>query len=132
MEEDKKEESIERIIKILEQHLENSETMFEDFGTLAIEYADIKRISNVLSRLKQLEEENKKMAEEYIVNNSGVARYLNENYIFKTKVKEKIEELEKQIDDLLENEEIYEDNLFKYNYLKLAIEILEELLREEQ
>lgn len=132
MEEDKKEESIERIIKILEQHLENSETMFENFGTLAIEYADIKRISNVLSRLKQLEEENKKMAEEYLVNNLGVARYLNENYIFKTKVKEKIEELEKQIDDLLENEEIYEDSLFKYNYLKLAIEILEELLREEQ
>lgn len=56
MEEDKKEESVEQITKILEQHLENSETMFEKFGTLAFEYADIKRISKILIRYKELKE----------------------------------------------------------------------------
>lgn len=56
MEEDKKEESIEQITKILEQHLKNSEIMFEKFGTLAFEYADIKRISKILIRYKEQKE----------------------------------------------------------------------------
>ena len=51
-------------------------------------------IKNLLTRYKQLEEENKKMAEEYLVNNPGMVKYLKDNYIFKSKVKEKIEELD--------------------------------------
>ena len=40
------------------------------------------------------------MAEEYLVNNPGMVKYLNDNYIFKSKVKEKLEELDKRIDFL--------------------------------
>ena len=46
--------------------------------------------------IKQLEEENNNMSEKYLVDNPGMAKYLNDNYIFKSKVIEKIEELEKQ------------------------------------
>ena len=44
-----------------------------------------------------LEEENNNMSEKYLVNNPGMAKYLNDNYILKSKVKEKIEELNKLI-----------------------------------
>lgn len=62
-----------------------------DFKNMALE--------NLLTRYKQLEEENKNMAEEYLVNNPGMAKYLNDNYILKSKVKEKIEELDIQISE---------------------------------
>ena len=63
-------------------------------------FEDIKKLINIsenlLTRYKQLEEENNNMAEEYLVNNPGMAKYLNDNYIFKSKVKEKIEELDNE------------------------------------
>ena len=41
----------------------------------------------------ELLRKNKNMAEEYLVNNPGMVEYLNDNYIFKQKVKDKIEEI---------------------------------------
>ena len=74
----------------------------------------------------ELLRENKKMAEEYLVNNPGMAKYLNDNYIFKSKVIEKIEELSNEED-------------IKYTWTKTnriifkedIIDILQEILREE-
>lgn len=141
MEEDKKEESIERIIKILEQHLENSETMFEDFGTLAIEYADIKRISNVLSRLKQLEEENKQLES---IKDEAIRRY-NFESIPKSKVKELLSEIKTEYSKIDKESDEYfkqEDKTMQDYYsectriatlqtLAYVIDSLEEILKEE-
>ncbi len=76
----------------------------------------------------ELLRENKNMAEEYLVNNPGMAKYLNENYIFKSKVKEKIEELEQE--DL----EIYDTDsedvrIAKYEQ-RAILNVLQEFLRE--
>ena len=49
-------------------------------------------IEKLLKAYKELKKENKKMAEEYLVNNPGMTKYLNENYMLKSKIKEKLEE----------------------------------------
>lgn len=85
-----------------------------------------KAITNVLSSLKQLEEENKNMREEYLVNNPGMVKYLKDNYIFKSKVEEKIEEL-KGTEELLSDEQGY----WGGSDLLAKIDVLEDLLREE-
>lgn len=56
--------------------------------------------------IKQLEEENKNMAEEYLVNNPGMAKYLNDNYIFKSKIESKIKVLETLQKEFPNNEEL--------------------------
>lgn len=67
-------------IEILEKFCKNP---------IGVNYSETKQaLENLLTRYKQLEEENKNMAEEYLVNNPGMAKYLNDNYIFKSKVKE--------------------------------------------
>lgn len=79
--------------------------------------------------IKQLEEENKNMAEEYLVNNPGMAKYLNDNYIFKSKVKDKIEELEKEIVEKQENccdfTLIHEHEIDTIAIIKVLQELLE-------
>lgn len=70
--------------------------------------------------IKQLEEENKNMAEEYLVNNPGMAKYLNDNYIFKSKIESKIKVLETLQKEFPNNEE-----------LRIKIIAYKELLREE-
>lgn len=56
--------------------------------------------------IKQLEEENKNMTEEYLVNNPGMAKYLNDNYIFKSKIESKIKVLETLQKEFPNNEEL--------------------------
>ena len=56
--------------------------------------------------IKQLEEENKNMREEYLVNNPGMAKYLNDNYIFKSKIESKIKVLETLQKEFPNNEEL--------------------------
>lgn len=80
-------------------------------------------IKNLLTRYKQLEEENKNMREEYLVNNPGMAKYLKDNYIFKSKAIEKIEELEE------EKLCFYSDYAIEERNNK--IQVLQELLEEE-
>lgn len=90
----------------------------------------INALENLLTRYEQLEEENKELkkvkSDELIINNPWLFEYLNELYIFKGKVKEKIEELS--------NEEDIKYILSKTNriiYKIDIIDILQELLREE-
>lgn len=123
MEEEKKEESIEQIIEILEQHLKNSETMFENFGTLAIEYADIKRIENLLTGYKELEEENKQLE---AIKDEAIRRY-NFESIPTSLVKEKIEELKKKVEELTD-----EKGYWGGSDLLEQIKVLQELLEKEQ
>ena len=56
--------------------------------------------------IKQLEEKNKNMTEEYLVNNPGMAKYLNDNYIFKSKIESKIKVLETLQKEFPNNEEL--------------------------
>ena len=76
--------------------------------------------------IKQLEEENNNMSEKYLVDNPGMAKYLNDNYIFKSKVIEKIEELEKQRDKV----KIFK-NIDEYDRCVGKIEALQELLEKD-
>ena len=54
----------------------------------------------------ELLRENKNMAEEYLVNNPGMAKYLNDNYIFKSKIESKIKVLETLQKEFPNNEEL--------------------------
>lgn len=85
-------------------------------------------LQNLLTRYKQLEEENKKMAEEYLVNNPGMVKYLKDNYIFKSKVKEILnkEKLPLTIVGGRRNAKTLE-----YGRKLGRIEVCKELLREE-
>ena len=80
--------------------------------------------------IKQLEEENKKLkkvkSDELIINNPWLFEYLNESYIFKGKVKEKIEEINNENLNYSENEYYLESEIKGY-----AMEHLQELLRKE-
>lgn len=116
-----------------------------------IELKECQAIENTLHRLEQLEKENEELKKitqmydafgnDYMGNDvkmiiadreyfhNGI---FNESFIPKSVIREKIEELEKEIDDLVQNSDVYENNVAKYNDLKLKIEVLEELLGEEE
>ena len=79
---------MEEDIEQIKSSLEELETERDDIQLKCIKAELELSIENLLTRYKQLEEENKKMAEEYLVNNPGMVKYLNDNYIFKSKVKE--------------------------------------------
>ena len=70
-----------------------------------------------------------KMAEEYLTNNPGMAEYLNNNYIHKRKIKDKIEELNN-----VSNAENLEYILFRKNYTiaELVQYVLQELIEERE
>ena len=80
--------------------------------------------------IKQLEEENKKLkkvkSDELIINNPWLFEYLNESYIFKSKVIKKIEELENQRDKV----KIFK-NIDEYDRCVGKIEALQEILEKE-
>ena len=100
MEKYKIEEDMKVIFKLREYiKLQKKElNMFGYITTLEVDLKNTEKVLNLLEKqneyIKQLEEENKKMVEEYLVNNPGMVKYLKDNYIFKSKVKEKIEELD--------------------------------------
>lgn len=75
----------------------------------------------------RLKEENEKLSKAnkiYINSIQNIAPVLNENYVEKDKIKEKIEELK------IEYKEELEENSTRAFILKCQIEILEELLKE--
>lgn len=88
-------------IEILEEFKKNGYSMlYMKYGDRNTTNLKLERaLENLLTRYKELEEENKNMREEYLVNNPGMAKYLKDNYIFKSKVIEKIEELDIQISE---------------------------------
>ena len=77
--------------------------------------------------VKQLKEENKKMAEEYLIENPGMAKYLYENYIFKKEIREKIEELKSK--GKIINQTFPDCGEYYYHR---EIKVLEELLEENE
>lgn len=104
---------------------------FEIVGTLT-EYgrkAIKQNVKNLQKRIKELEEENTEIKNtkmnEYLHKNLWLAKYLNELYIPKQKVKDKIEELKKEYEIALE------ENSTKAFILKCKIRALEELLEEK-
>ena len=113
-------EILEERITMLKRHIkyyEESDCKTDIYHQLVEE---CRALENLLTRYKQLEEENKKMAKEYLVNNPGMAKYLNDNYIFKSKIESKIKVLETLQKEFPNNEE-----------LRIKIIAYKELLREE-
>lgn len=132
-----KENSIEEDIKICEEKIKFLNKKYadehgEDYYpaiTVSTKFnaRTLLAFENLLTRYKQLEEENNNMAEEYLVNNPGMAKYLNDNYIFKSKVKEKIEEINKAYEDSKD-----ENGESQYYYPDYTIRVLEELLEKRK
>lgn len=118
---------------------------------LLTRYKDIKRINSDLqgeqeqlyNKIDKLEEENKTLkkvkSDELIINNPWLFEYLNELYIFKGRVKEKIEEYEKQYKEIeakyteeqLDNYDVGEDDYIKMQEIQATKKALQELLEEE-
>ena len=103
---------MEEYIKILEEIVETyrSCSVNEEGFDMKVDIGFMKKeceaLENLIARYKQLEEENKNMKEEYLVNNPGMAKYLNDNYIFKSKIESKIKVLETLQKEFPNNEEL--------------------------
>jgi len=101
---------LEEEIKILEEKIKQfkaykSNVYDINFGEmmkrLILNGKEVQTLENLLTRYKQLEEENKTLkkvkSDELIINNPWLFEYLNELYIFKGKVKEKIDKINERI-----------------------------------
>ena len=115
---------LEEDIKILEEFKKNGYSMLiMKYGDRYKAYVRLERaIENLLTRYKQLEEENEQLE---AIKNEAIRRY-NFESIPVSKVKEKIEEL-KGTEELLSDEQGY----WGGSDLLAKIEVLQELLREE-
>ena len=143
------EEDIEFIKYYMKQYFYEDISIEDDFQfeeaikNLLTRYKDIKRINSDLqgeqeqlyNKIDKLEEENKKLkkvkSDELIINNPWLFEYLNELYIFKGKVKEKIEELDEVLYYAETEEGMAELKDYEYDKAKYGKKILQELLREE-
>ena len=136
---------LENDIKILEQFLVGNkycEGCEEKCVDCYIEYEEVQAVANLLTRYKQLEEENESLVRQYeyqgalIVNEYMQIKNIKKLFIPKSKVKEKIEELKKQYEDYSSKWEKSGRNKAHpfYRYLvriEAEIDILQELLEEE-
>ena len=107
-------------IKYLEKSIKRSKEMFMEVGAYVyLSDCEIKAIEHLIEAYRKLEEKNRKLDEKfkYAVPDNIV----EQNYIPKSKIKEKIEELEKDI-------EIYSN--YEEDWAK--IKVLQELLEEEK
>ena len=113
--------NIEEDIKFIEEMIKEYKT-FGDLHNPDYEDTDriYKALENMLKRIKELEEENKKKSIENICYQEEL-----ENSIPVQKVKDKIEELKKEYEIALE------ENSTKAFILKCKISALEELLEEK-
>lgn len=87
------------------------------------------KIKNLINRNKELEEDNKKLTDEYMIQKHLINADFIKDYILKSKVKEKIEELEKN----LERDRICIDFVIEHTKdieLMAEIKVLQELLEE--
>ena len=124
MEEDKDIKILEEKIKIIES-LCTDDCINKSTVIDPLKYA----LENLITRYKQLEEENKSKQKAYDDCYCEYKHYKQFDSIPKSKVKEKIAEL-----DNVNNAEALEDLMNNKNYTitQLARYVLEELLREEQ
>lgn len=109
---------MEEDIKILESYLDRNTQLFEDYGdTAIIQDKEIQALENLIKEYRKLEEELERQREiNTIINKQNLddnyeralektmTKFLNENigneFIPKSKVKEKMEELDRKIDFL--------------------------------
>lgn len=134
-----KENSIERDIHLLESYAGMTHKMNDNQGRPKLDQAiehilsDYKRVlkenGELRERIKQLEDTNKKLYE--IGKEIGKQhKYTSENYIPKSKVEEKIEELDKEEKRELKGTKGQDRYYIKQKYMYKR-KVLEELLREE-
>ena len=131
-----KENSIERDIHLLESYAGMTHKMNDNQGRPKLDQAiehilsDYKRVlkenGELRERIKQLEDTNKKLYE--IGKEIGKQhKYTSENYIPKSKVEEKIGELNKAYEDSKD-----ENGESEYYYPDYTIRVLEELLEKRK
>ena len=107
--------NLEEIINLCKEEINNNDKNI----TATLDLEDLKSLENLLTRYKQLEEENEQLD---AIKDEAIRRY-NFESIPKSKVKEKIEEYEKTYIDDPEG--------FRKAHFRVAILVLQELLREE-
>ena len=126
---------MEEDIKILEEFLDLARTRdykgnltgsFDEFE-LEVEEKEYKAIENLLTRYKQLEEENKSKQKAYDDCYCEYKHYKQFDSIPKSKVIEKIEELNKAYEDRKD-----ENGESQYYYPDYTIRVLEELLEKRK
>ena len=84
-------------------------------------------MENLLTRYKQLEEKNKTQLEAFELGKESSRKRIEYDYIPKSKVKEKIEELNKAYEDSKD-----ENGESQYYYPDYTIRVLEELLEKRK
>lgn len=109
---------MEEDIKILEELL-NANVSFK----ISPEDRGYKALENLIKKYRELEEENRIFA--LAGSNIALKLHIEKNYIPKSKIKEKIEELKEEYKIALE------ENSTKAFILKCQIEILEKLLEDK-
>lgn len=126
---------MEEDIKILEEFLDLARTRdykgnltgsFDEFE-LEVEEKEYKAIENLLTRYKQLEEENKSKQKAYDDCYCEYKHYKQFDSIPKSKVKDKIEELNKAYEDSKD-----ENGESEYYYPDYTIRVLEGLLEKRK
>lgn len=85
-------EILESIVKVHNDFLKgcNNETINEK---------EIQAIENLLNRVKELEEQNKQLTDAYLIQKDLINAEFLSNYVGKDKIRKKIEELEKDLQD---------------------------------
>ena len=118
-------------IRILEKFAKNTILYGGRLGLVDSQFEKIKQaIENVLNRVKELEEQNKQLTDAYLRQKDLINAEFLSNYVSKDKIKEKIEELEKDLQDFEQT-----DNTGRFIRTKSRDydkkKVLEELLKEE-
>lgn len=89
-------------------------------------------VKSVFERLKNIQDEKNKVPETYLTLNhyqlEELERIINENYIHKDKIREKIKEVDKLYDNA-ETDEFGIKNFYGYDFI---MDMLQELLGDEK
>lgn len=121
------EEDIKMLEKLCNQIIDEDDLdMFEILSPYEIAQA----IKNLLTRYKELEEKNKTQLEAFELGKESSRKRIEYDYIPKSKVKEKIEELDKEEKRELKGTKGQDRYYIKQKYMYKR-KVLEELLREE-
>ena len=129
--------NLEEIINLCKEEINNNDKNI----TAILDLEDLKSLKNLLTRYKELEEKNKTQLEAFELGKESSRKRIEYDYIPKSKVKEKIEELKEIKQEKYERVQVFDDTtnaccyqiVKKYDYeiAQFAIKTLQELLREE-
>ena len=131
------ENSIEEDITRVKQRIEDVKEYIE-YGLPYSEYLDLENsFDNILSDYKRVLKENEKLKNKLLDTLEGkkvieeeTPQYIKENYILKEKVKDKIEELNKQLEEDLQDEIKVNSN--RFIIICQCKSCLQELLESEE